>query len=70
MGGLSAIGAGLFSIGVPKDSILQYEVALKTDQFLLMVSGSASEVEKAREIIEDTSPINVTLHSSELVAAA
>lgn len=70
VGGLSAIGAGLFSIGVPKDSIVQYEVALKTDQFLLMVSGSASEVEKAREIIEDTSPINITLHSSELVAAA
>src|SRR5271156_3298058 len=30
VGGLSALGAGLFSIGVPKDSILNYEVALKT----------------------------------------
>jgi hypothetical protein len=70
VGGLSAIGAGLFSIGVPKDSIVQYEVALKTDKFLLMVSGSAAEVEKAKAIIESTSPINVTMHSSELVAAA
>src|SRR5580658_7987027 len=39
VGGVSAIGAGLFSIGVPKDSVLEYEVALKTDQFLLMVHG-------------------------------
>jgi len=30
--GLSAIGAGLYSIGIPKDSILRYEVALKADQ--------------------------------------
>ena len=70
VGGLSAIGAGLFSIGVPKDSIVQYEVALKTDKFLLMVSGSASEVEKAKAIIESTGPVHVTMHSSELVAAA
>src|SRR5712692_4140250 len=41
VGGLSAIGAGLYSIGIPKDSILQYEVALKADKFLLIVHGTA-----------------------------
>src|SRR5271165_6017297 len=30
MGGLSALGAGLFSLGIPKDSILKYETALKS----------------------------------------
>src|SRR5271155_4772175 len=35
VGGASAIGAGLFSIGIPKDSVLNYEIALKTDRFLL-----------------------------------
>lgn len=29
VGGVSAIGAGLYSIGIPKDSVLQYELALK-----------------------------------------
>src|SRR6516164_11379865 len=29
VGGLSAIGAGLYSIGIPKDSVLHYDVALK-----------------------------------------
>ena len=28
VGGLSAIGAGLYSLGIPKDSILKYETAL------------------------------------------
>src|SRR5579863_4051372 len=29
VGGLSTIGAALYSIGIPKDSIVKYEVALK-----------------------------------------
>ena len=40
VGGVSAIGAGLASIGIPKDSVLKYEVALKTDKFLLVVHGT------------------------------
>src|ERR1700733_3021495 len=54
VGGLSAIGAGLYGMGIPKDSVLQYEVELKTDKYLLMVHGTASEVEKAKEIIQST----------------
>jgi uncharacterized membrane protein len=69
-GGLSAIGAGLYSMGIPKDSVLQYEMALKTDKFLLMVHGTAREVETARAIIENTRPVNVTLHTAEVAAAA
>jgi hypothetical protein len=68
-GSLSAIGAGLYGMGIPKDSVVQYEMALKTDQFLLMVHGAVAEVEKAREIIESTRPVNVTVHSTEFVGA-
>src|SRR5271156_3394693 len=52
VGGLSALGAGLYGIGIPKDSIVKYEAALKTDQFLLIVHGTAAEVSKAKDIIE------------------
>jgi hypothetical protein len=41
---VSAIGAGLYSIGIPKDSVLQYEIALKADKFLLIAHGTADEV--------------------------
>ncbi|MGA8860061.1 MAG: DUF1269 domain-containing protein [Candidatus Sulfotelmatobacter sp.] len=36
VGALGALGAGLFSIGIPKDSIVKYQTALTTDQFLLI----------------------------------
>ncbi len=54
VGGVSAIGAGLYSIGVPKDSVLEYEIAVKTDRFLLMVHGTADEAARAREILSRT----------------
>ncbi len=63
VGGMGAIGAGLVSIGVPKDSILSYEVALKTDKFLVLAHGTAEEAANAREIIEGTEPSEVYLHS-------
>jgi hypothetical protein len=51
VGGLSAVGAGLYSIGIPKDSIVQYEAALKSDKFLLLAEGTTAETEKARGIM-------------------
>lgn len=69
VGGLSAVGAGLYSMGIPKDSVLQYELALKTDQFLLMVHGTATQVDAARRVIESTRPVTVTLHAPSVAAA-
>jgi hypothetical protein len=48
---------------------VKYETALKTDQFLLIVHGTAAEVAKAKDIIETTHPAELDLHSGELVAA-
>lgn len=62
VGGLGAVGAGLFSIGIPKDSVLKYEIALKTDKYLLMVHGTASELGKAREILQGTHPADLQVH--------
>ena len=45
------IGAALASIGIPKDSILRYEKAIKSDEFLVVVHGTADEVKRAREVI-------------------
>jgi uncharacterized membrane protein len=69
VGGLSALGAGLYSIGIPKDSILKYETALRSDQFVLIAHGTAAEVAKARDIIQTTHPAEVNIHSGEAVAA-
>jgi len=50
--------------------VVKYEMALKTDRFLLMVHGTTGDVERAKNVIEGTRPLNVTLHSAELVGAA
>jgi len=64
VGGLSAVGAGLYSIGVPKDSVVKYEAALKSDRFILLAHGTASDVAKAREILQTTHSIEVTIHAA------
>jgi len=49
VGGLSAIGASLYNVGIPKDSILRYETALKADKFVLIAHGSSDEITRAKE---------------------
>jgi hypothetical protein len=51
VGGLSALGAALTQIGVPKDQVIQYEAALKVDKYLLVVHGSAEDQARVREVL-------------------
>jgi uncharacterized membrane protein len=62
VGGLSALGAGLYSLGIPKDSILQYETALKAGHFVLLAHGPADEVAHAKDILARTEPVNLEQH--------
>src|ERR1700689_1010814 len=70
VGGVSALGAGLFSLGIPKDSIVKYETALKTDQFLLIVHGTAEQVAKAKDTIaKTTNPSECLMHYPKAASA-
>ena len=62
VGGLSAVGAGLVSVGIPKDSILKYETALKTDKFVLIAHGSMDEIARAKDILSSTTPETLEQH--------
>ncbi len=62
VGGLSAVGAALYGMGIPKDSILKYETSLKSDKFLLVAHGSREEVEKAKTVLDTTSATETTIH--------
>ncbi len=68
VGGVSALGAALMSIGIPKDSVIKYETALTTDKFLLIVHGAPNEVEKAKNIIADTPHVYYTTHGEGVAA--
>jgi uncharacterized membrane protein len=69
VGALGALGAGLFSIGIPKDSIVKYQTALQSDEFLLIAHGTAAEVAKARDIIGTTHPSQYAIHAVDALAA-
>jgi hypothetical protein len=62
VGGLSALAAALVSMGIPKDKALKYEAELKADKYLLVVHGTAEDVERARAILAETSPVSVETH--------
>lgn len=62
LGGLSAIGAGLYSIGIPKDSIVEYEAAIKSDQFVLVAHGTVAEIERVKGIMGTSPPVICNEH--------
>jgi hypothetical protein len=62
VGGLSALGAALYSIGIPKDSVIRYETAVKTDSFLVMAHGAADEIARAKTILGTVSPSSIDVH--------
>ena len=63
MGGLSALGAALVSIGIPKNSVLQYEANVKAGKFLLILHATPEEVERAKDRLDDTQAAETTIHA-------
>jgi hypothetical protein len=70
VGGLSAIGAGLLSIGIPKDSIVTYETAIKAGEYVVVAHGTSDEAAKAKNILSTLKPAGVTDHVLEPGAQA
>jgi hypothetical protein len=62
VGGLGVIGAGLCSLGIPKNSIVQYETALESGKFVLIAHGTAAEVTGVRQVLNPTKPEKLEEH--------
>jgi hypothetical protein len=62
VGGLSALGAGLYSIGIPRDSVVRYETAIKADHFVVVAHGNSDEVAAAKRILDRTNPVSIEEH--------
>ena len=64
-GGLSALGAGLYSLGIPRNSIIKYETQLRAGKFLLLMTAPMEEIEKAEnEILRFNAPEEFSLHAA------
>jgi hypothetical protein len=56
VGGLSALGAALYGIGVSKDSVVRYEADMEVDRFLVMAHGTDEEVDRAKKLLGASNP--------------
>lgn len=56
VGGASALVGALTGLGVPRDSVVRYESAVKEGKFLVVAHGSVDEVARAKTILAQSSP--------------
>jgi hypothetical protein len=70
VGGLSALSAALYGIGIPKDSVIAYETALKADGFMVVAHGTAEEMARAKAVLGTTGPKSVDVHADVVGVAA
>ena len=69
-GGFGALGAALASIGIPENSILQYEASLKAGKFLLILHATPQEVERAKDRLDNTQATETTIHAEPVAVGA
>ncbi len=65
VGGVSALAGALMSIGIPKDSVLRYETALRANKFILMVHGDNQEISRAQEVLKSSGLFSFEHHSAQ-----
>ena len=56
------MGGALAGIGIPRDSVLQYETAIAADGFLVMAHGATSEMAQAEYALKGLHPSHLELH--------
>ena len=61
-GGLSAVGAALYSLGIPKNSVLNYETAIKAGKFMVVAHGTGEESAKAQDIFRTSGAAALEVH--------
>jgi Protein of unknown function (DUF1269) len=72
-GAFGAIGGALTTLGIPKNTVVEYESALKAGSYLLIVTGTPADVKRAKDLLIKTPAMRVdtypTIESNDLVAA-
>ncbi len=68
VGGVSAVGAGLFSLGIPKDSVIKYDVALKTDAYLLLFHGGRDMARRVEDLLSHSGHDSLDTHNADILA--
>ncbi len=67
-GAAGALGAALVSVGLPKDSVVEYEAAVRAGKFLVLASGPTDEIERARVVLHSAGVARLGMHD-DLISA-
>jgi hypothetical protein len=70
VGGLTVLGAGLYRIGIPQKSVVQYETEVKNGKVLLVAHGTPEEIEHAKDILRQTQAQAVAVHARQVTVGA
>lgn len=62
-GGMTALVGALTAVGIPKDSVLRYETALKADKFVVIVHGGADDIRLAKQVLAAAGSADVQAHT-------
>ncbi|MES1982669.1 MAG: DUF1269 domain-containing protein [Pseudomonadota bacterium] len=70
VGGLSVLGAALYHLGIPRDSVIKYELAINANEFLMVTHGTEEQIQRARAILAAAFPAQLdTYHAISIVEA-
>lgn len=64
VGSTSALFGALVGLGIPKDSVIQYENDVKAGKFLVLAQGTPEEVDRAKGLLAASKPITVAVHAT------
>lgn len=63
VGGAGALVGALTALGVPKNSVLRYETALKAGKFMLVVHGDAQDLKRAADLLRTSGYVSLDDHA-------
>jgi hypothetical protein len=61
-GGLSALGAALAAVGVPRAEVVRYEAEVRSGKLLLLARGTLDEIRRAADLLKTTRATTTALH--------
>lgn len=68
VGGVSALAGALGSIGIPKDSVIRYEEAVKADRFLVLAHGAPEAISRVQVLLKSAAPSELNVHNGTCAA--
>ncbi len=63
-GTAGVLGAALASIGIPDDSVVKYEGAVRAGQFLVVARGTSDIIDHARAVLGTTGASQLVAHAA------